>query len=125
MITSMGSIEEIRQEIKAWLDEIVSGWGTIAMVLLVGFGSFGLGRLSAIEDVRPPVSVFQASPDAKLQAMNIGGLLVASWNGSAYHYPWCPGASKISSQNQRWFASAQAARDAGLMPAKNCKGLEK
>lgn len=119
----MESIEEWKQKIKAALEEGLAEWGLVALVLLVGLASFGLGRLSALEQVRPPVSITQAASAAGARGMAVGGLIVASRSGSAYYYPWCAGAAKILPQNQRWFASEAAARNAGYAPAKNCKGL--
>ena len=96
----------------------------ILIVLLIGFGSFGLGRLSMLETVRAPVSITEAPTEANPRGMNIGGLIVASRSGTVYYFPWCASAAKILPQNQVWFASEKKARQAGYAPAKNCKGLE-
>ena len=120
----MESIDEWRSKINSWLDEIVGDWGLLIIVFLIGFGSFGLGRLSALESVRPPVSITEAPAEAKPRGMNIGGLIVASRTGSAYYFPWCAGAAKISVLNEVWFTSENEARQAGYTPAKNCKGLK-
>ena len=98
-------------------------WGLVAIVFFVALASFGLGRLSALEGARPPVSITRAPEDQKVRAMTLGGQFVASRTGSAYYYPWCAGATKILPQNQRWFQSEEAARKAGYAAAKNCKGL--
>ncbi len=121
----MGSIQDVWLKIKNWTDLAVGEWGMIAIVFLIGFASFGLGRLSVLETVRPPVSVTNAPTVAEPRGMNIGGLIVASRTGSAYYFPWCTSASKIAPQNQVWFASEEKARGAGYAPAKNCKGLGK
>jgi len=121
----MPSIPEWTQKIKVLTDEVIAEWGLVAIVFFVALASFGLGRLSALEGARPPVSVIQAPEDQKVRAMTLGGQFVASRTGSAYYYPWCAGATKILPQNQRWFQSEEAARKAGYAPAKNCKGLEK
>jgi len=119
----MLNIHEWRQKIKLLLEDGVAEWGLVAIVFLVALASFGLGRLSALEDDRPPVAVTEAPAAMKPQAMAMGGLLVASRTGSTYYYPWCSGASKIALANQVWFASEAAAQKAGYAPAKNCKGL--
>ena len=119
----MQSIDEWVMKIKHWSDVSIGDWGLLAIVFLVGFGSFGLGRLSSLESARPPVSVSQAPSEAQPRGISIGGLVVASRTGSAYYYPWCAGASKINQLNQVWFASETTARAAGYVPAKNCKGL--
>lgn len=123
MITNMGSIQETWLKIKNLTEDVVAGWGTILIVLLVAFGSFGLGRLSVLESVRKPVSITQAPSEVSPRGMNVGGLVVASRTGSTYHFPWCVSAAQIASQNQVWFASEEKARQAGYAPAKNCKGL--
>ncbi|MFQ5661709.1 MAG: hypothetical protein ACE5F2_00445 [Candidatus Paceibacteria bacterium] len=108
----------------------------VAIIILVGFAGFGLGRLSLIEDSRDPVriefpkslsaSVLNSSKTPEGTAVPSGdnGLLVASKNGSKYHYPWCSGGKRISEKNKIWFDSVDSARKAGYTPAKNCKGLK-
>lgn len=118
------NIPEMWQGIKNWGEDAVAEWGIVALVLLVGLASFGLGRLSALEEARPAVSVSQAVAAAGAVNMQAGGQVVASRKGSAYHYPWCSGASSIAPQNKMWFASPEVAQSAGYRPAKNCKGLE-
>jgi len=49
--------------------------------------------------------------------------IVASKNGSAYHYIWCPGAKQIKEENKIYFNSKKEAEAAGYRPAKNCEGL--
>ena len=120
----MQSIQEGWLKIKNWTADAIGEWSLIVIVLLIGFGSFGLGRLSMLERVRPPVSILQAPTVAEPKGMSIGGLIVASRTGNAYYFPWCTGVSKILLQNQIWFASEEKARNAGYLPAKNCKGLE-
>ncbi|MDO8552206.1 MAG: hypothetical protein Q7S01_01600 [bacterium] len=119
----MGSIHEWWLKIKNLTEDLVDGWGTVLIVFLVVLGSFGLGRLSVLEAVMPPVSITQAPSQANLREMSIGGLIMASRTGNAYYFPWCASASKILPQNQVWFASEEKARAAGYLPAKNCKGL--
>lgn len=97
----------------------------ILIVLLVALASFGLGRLSVLETVRPPISIMNAPALAEPRGMHTGGLIVASRTGGAYHFPWCASAANIAPQNKIWFASEEKARAAGYSPAKNCKGLEK
>ena len=120
----MLNIQEIKQKIKNTMEDAVGEWGLIAIVLLVGLASFGLGRLSALEEARPAVSIRQAAAAGQAHGVVLGGLLVASRRGSAYHYPWCSGATSIAAGNRVWFESEAAARAAGYSPAKNCKGLQ-
>src|SRR3989344_970129 len=117
------NIPQLKLEIKNVAEDAVHEWGTIAIVLLLGIASFGLGRLSALEEAKPPVAITEAPEALKPRAMYLGGSIIASKNGTAYYFPWCSGAQKILVQNQIWFASEKAARAAGYAPAKNCKGL--
>lgn len=90
------------------------------LVILVGLGSFGLGRMSMLEAQKAPITVSQAVTGA----LAGGGQVVASKSGTKYHYPWCGGANGISEKNKITFESVDAARAAGYTPAGNCKGLE-
>jgi hypothetical protein len=119
---------------------------TVLVIILVGFGSFGLGRLSRTAPAREGVQiVIPESIAAEVQSAaalyarsgaansagveqeqptRVSGTLVASRNGGKYHFPWCSGAQRIAEKNKVWFASASEARAAGYEAAKNCKGLE-
>lgn len=119
----METITEYWLKIKSLADQGVGEWGLFALIFLIGIASFGLGRLSALQDAHPPVSIGQASREATPRALFIGGLVVASNSGSVYYYPWCAGAQKILQQNQRWFADEATAEQAGFTASKGCKGL--
>jgi len=54
------NIPESWQKIKNGLEDQLSEWGTVTIVVLVGLSSFGLGRLSAGEEARPVVSIRNA-----------------------------------------------------------------
>lgn len=41
------------------------------------------------------------------------GIIVASKNGTKYHWPWCSWAKKIKLENQVWFKSEAEAQKAG------------
>jgi len=112
-----------------------------AIVVLVGIGSFGLGRLSALEAskqgliIHPPgdanaiaepvgwLDAQSATSDSAPKAADVPHNYLASKNGTKYYLPDCPGAKKIAVQNQIWFATAALAAAAGFEPAANCKGL--
>ena len=112
---------------------------TLAIIILVGFSSFGLGRLSAIEDSRQPIRIEypEGSPEAvsvspavknssqfaSVVSSQSSGTVVASKNGTKYHLPWCSGAQRISEANKITFSSKAEAEKAGYTPASNCKGL--
>lgn len=119
----MWSIQEWADRSKGYLDRGVGEWGIPILVVLVGFASFGLGRLSASEDSRRMVSIRQTET-TEMKPMAIGGQVVASRTGKAYHFPWCPGATSMKETNKIWFKDEEAARSAGYAPAANCEGLK-
>ena len=119
----MQNIQEFIQNCKGYLEEGIDNWGLILVIFLAALGSFGLGRLSALEDARPPVAIETPPREAKPAGMYIGGLFVASKTGGSYYYPWCISDTKILPANQVWFKDESSAQKAGYKPAKNCKGL--
>ena len=128
------------EKLKSWLlDDTLFG---VIMVVLVGVGSFGLGRLSVQENIpavnSTPSAVLQAlSPvtpamtptsvevptKAAIPTVSGEGVMVASRSGTKYHLPSCPGAKQIKPENRIEFASRAAAEAAGYTPAANCPGL--
>ena len=118
----MHSIRDWGQEIKVGLSDQVGQLGIPLLVVLVGIASFGLGRLSELQETRPAVSIGQAAV-ATLPALPLGGEFEAARAGTVYYYPWCAGAQKIAPGDQVWFSNEEAAQKAGFRPAKNCKGL--
>lgn len=119
-----GSIQEWIGKIKGLLDRGAGEWGIPIIVMFVGLASFGLGRLSTLESVKAVVSIESAATQPASAAVTIGGMVVASRSGSAYHYPWCSGAATMKEANKVWFKDEAAARAAGYKPAGNCKGLK-
>ena len=109
----------------------------VLIILLVGFGSFGLGRLSIGEERKEPVRIEYPSynegsvetsdtfPPATevLGILNVSGKYVGSIHGNKYHLPWCGSARRIKEENEIWFDSKEEAGEAGYGPAANCPGL--
>ena len=107
------------------------------VIIFVGFGSFGLGRLSSqtakinsginlsnISAQATPTNQTVTNSKETEPTMVSGGQLVASKNGGKYHFPWCSGAQRILDENKIWFNSSNEARSQGYEPAANCKGLD-
>ncbi len=120
----MSSIKEILHKIKHFYTLVPLEFLVGVIVLLVGFSSFGLGRLSALGEQREHIKL---TYDTNLNPRPIydnRGEVVVSKNGKRYHYPWCSGALKMSDTNKRWYTSIKQARAAGYTPAGNCNGLE-
>src|SRR3989344_2855853 len=119
----MQNIHESYLKIKVLGGQWVAEWGVVVIIFLVTLASFGLGRLSALEEAKPLVSIIEAPMDARPSALAPGGLLVAARGGTVYYYPWCTGAGKLTPAGKVWFESEAAARRAGYSSAKGCKGL--
>ena len=105
----------------------------VMVIVLTALTSFGLGRLSRIRENKMPITIenlpaaVASVSDLKKSEPTIvettEGKLVASKNGTKYHFPWCSGAKRIKESNKIWFASKEEAEKAGYTPAVNCKGL--
>lgn len=96
----------------------------IIILILTALGSFGLGRLSKIDEKRTPFKIQNTALIGNFdENSSIKGNYVASKNGSKYHLPWCSGAQTISEKNKIWFDTKEEAENRGYTPAKNCKGI--
>ncbi|MEK7116560.1 MAG: hypothetical protein AAB837_00140 [Patescibacteria group bacterium] len=122
------------------------------IIILIAVIAFCLGRISGLQEKREPVRVLDNSNNSPSTSVNnppnppyikggteannvsVGevkgvstdssGSVVASKNGTKYHYPWCAGAKQISQKNIITFNSIDEAKKAGYSPASNCKGLK-
>ena len=108
------------------------------LIALVAITAYGLGKHSNIEHIAQPqpaeviLTQSEARPAPAAPATETTAKptpsestqLVASKNGSKYHYLWCSGAKQMKEENKIYFDSVAAARAAGYTPAANCKGLE-
>ena len=132
MFLERPKIGEIKRLIQANLADIL----TSLVIVLVGIGGFGIGRLSMQENGAQEAKILSASviqsgqtgnssnePSFEVPALEEGGQVVASKSGTKYHYPWCSGAKSIKEENKVYFDNIEAARAAGYTPAGNCKGL--
>lgn len=118
-------IKKCKLKLKPYEKDVI----LVIIIILVALISFGLGRLSKIEERKMPIIIENQQQTTKQpttinQNQLAGAGFVASKNGTKYHYPWCPGAATIKEENKIFFASAEEARQAGYTPASNCKGLK-
>ena len=138
----MPSIKEIFDKIKTREKTLTENTTvfTMLIVILVAFSSFGLGRLSKIEESQIPLSIQQNNNLATISEtigdspksvgakppqilLSNGGKYVASKNSTKYHAPWCSGAKRIKEENKIWFNNKEEAEVMGYTPASNCKGI--
>jgi|SRR3989344_1340773 len=117
------TIQEFIVRCKGVIEEGIGDWGLYVAICLLALAAFGLGRISALQGSRPPISISQAAAAGASRSMNVGGQIVASRSSGIYYYPWCSGAVKLQEGNTVWFKDEKAAENAGYRPAKNCKGL--
>lgn len=142
----MSSIQRLVEKIKGFRHFEAPNLHTIPddlflglIIILVAFGSFGLGRLSKIQGSKTPVrienaieaSAVESSSQAGtsnqsasvLNATASGGDLVGSKNGTKYYYSWCSGVKSINPSNLVHFTSKSEAEARGYTPSTTCKGL--
>ncbi len=140
---NIATIRQSFRKIKTWVSEHPQDLFVSALIFLVGLVSFGLGRLSVLWPQHDPVRIETAQRDqppvlpgesdektqsgvaavAATPVFSAAGQFVASKSGTAYHFPWCPGARRIKEENKIWFNTAEEAETQGYRPAKNCPGL--
>jgi len=124
------SIKEAGTKIKDSIPLSNSDLIVALIIIFVGLGGFGLGRLSVDTNQNSKIRLIneigeQGASVALSQGLDESlGLIVASKGGTKYHYPWCSGASRMKEENKIWFDSTKEARKAGYTPAANCKGLK-
>ena len=114
------------EKIKGYLKESGKDLLLGLIVFLVALASFGLGRLSAVWPKSHAITIRQSEHTANLslgarvggkesglasttRQKDLHGMYVASKNGTAYHFPWCPGAQKMKEGNKIWFQTKEEA----------------
>ena len=141
------SIQDMYSKIKSLLQNDTLFYTLI--IIAVAIASFGLGRLSIEQNIEKesilgiqtlPLSsasllMTEVATSTSLNKPNKNnGItnqqsqsvteIIASKNGTKYHYSWCPGAKQIKEANKIIFSTPAAARTAGYTPASNCPDLE-
>jgi hypothetical protein len=94
---------------------------TILIVLLTCTASFGLGRISAIQEARAKDNVEILVP--KLNELGVDESkfqFVGSKNGTKYYPLSCKSANRIKDENKVYFNSTQEAIDGGYTLASGC-----
>jgi hypothetical protein len=131
------SINDIGQKIKGWLtSDIGQTVSIIAIIIVVGIGSFLLGRMSkstpdtqVIEDIPDTIPKNSAnsvlseenSTSTKIAQNSQNGAFIASKNGTKYYPNGCSGINKIKVENRINFTTEQEALASGRTKSSTCK----
>jgi len=132
------SINDFMNKIKAQLRIDGNTAFVVAILVLVGLCSFGLGRLSKDESLNDPntklehgngyivkeeigKSILIENDTKNTQSIPKEKMYVASKNGKLYYGANCSGAGRIKLENQLWFNTEQEAIDTGYSKASSCK----
>lgn len=132
------SINDFTDKIKGKIDLDVSTLICLCVVVLVGLSSFGLGRLSVINNidnsnlklennstslVKEEIgnSILAEKDNALDSSLSKKRMYVASKNGKLYYSVGCSGAKRISAKNEVWFATTIEAEKAGFTLSTSCK----
>ena len=132
------SINDFTDKIKGKIGLDVNTLVCLCIMVLVGFASFGLGRLSMLNNVDK--SNFKLENEStSLVKEEIGNsilvekdnaldpyltkkrMYVASKNGKLYYSLGCSGAKRILTKNEIWFATSSEAEKAGFTLSASCK----
>lgn len=109
----------------------------LIIIILVGFSSFGLGRLSMMDKVytdtikststilkeEKSISDYSTIKQKQIQSADVfkNGNYVASKNGKLYYSTSCKGANRIKEENKVWFDTASDAEKSGYSASTSCK----
>lgn len=131
------SIPNLLHKIKSKIDIDINTLIYLSVIIGVGIGAFGLGRLSVSETILPnnstnigSNSLYKASLVPNMinntiddkEPLNTGEKrYVASKNGKMYYSLGCSGAKRINKENEVWFSSQLEAEQSGFKLASSCK----
>ena len=132
------SINDFTDKIKGKLGIDINTLVCLLVIVLVSLSSFGLGRLSVLDNVDKSNLTLE-NDNAPLVKEEIGNsqivnnstgdnvtlpkerMYVASKNGKLYYSIGCSGAKRISQKNEIWFATSSEAEKAGFALSASCK----
>jgi hypothetical protein len=100
----------------------------VIIVILVGLGSFELGRLSKentfqglkIEYPAQNGEIIQANTQTAVSAISGGKNFFASSRGTKYYTISCSAGKTIKQENRVWFATSEEAEQAGYTLSSSC-----
>lgn len=93
----------------------------IIIIILVGLASFGLGRMSALENAGEENKVEFIVPELSKIDMSFKDLsYVASINGTKYYPRGCKAVNRIRAENRIYFKSGSDAQKSGYGYTSSC-----
>jgi len=102
-------------------EENIRSFLLISVLILISVGSFGLGRMSVQGPEDKAITIEYTEEQGSGEQNTTTDLIVASKNGTKWHFTHCPGAKQISEKNKVTFDSVVDAENAGYTRALNCK----
>ncbi len=135
------SIQDIRNKIKGVHENSPNILPISAIIILVGFGSFILGRLSvnmstdgnhvSIIDLKSNLPInsnpnsnslplLSSASDYKTSSNNPFGMYIASKNGKLYYTKECKAAQRLSEKTKISWSTKEEAESAGYTFAESC-----
>lgn len=126
-------MEKIKSKITSWIEsEKGKDILVVIIVILVGLGSFELGRLSKENSSRglkieyPSQNENQAanailSKNLSPNSNSTGKNFFASSRGTKYYSLGCSGGKTIKQENRVYFATGEEAQQAGYTLSNSCK----
>ncbi len=127
-------MEKIKSKLAYW---VASDGGkdilTVAIMALVGLGSFGLGRLSKNipndglrieydgETIKNEATVLEALKSPEIGQIKAPGAFFASSKGSKYYSLGCSAGKTIKLENRVYFDTREQAESAGYELSASCR----
>lgn len=100
--------------------EIKKEYFIIAILILVSVASFGLGRMSALENIQSEEVEFIIPKLSEIDTSSKGLNYFASINGTRYYPRGCKAGNRIKVENRMYFKTVSDAEKTGFSRAANC-----
>jgi hypothetical protein len=120
------TIAESMRKIKLWMENNYYDVAIIAIIVFVGIGAFGLGRLSVRSNAEKDVDLVQIIgsveriDESMAKESQETGNYVASRNGTKYYPSGCASANRISDENKVYFDTKEEAINSGYSASSTC-----
>lgn len=120
------TIAESMRKIKLWMENNYYDIALITIIVLVGIGAFGLGRLSVRSNAEKgvdPVQIIgsvERIDESRAKESQGAGNYVASRNGTKYYPYGCASANRISDENKVYFKTKEEAVNSGYSASSAC-----